>query len=315
MLIDKIRVNISGGSGGPGSIKFAANKKPSGGNGGTGGNVIFEGSTNVYDYSFLNEVKELRAGDGTHGGQERGWGKNGDDLIIKVPLTTVIKDLQGNILAEIKAAGEQKVICKGGRGGWGNFHFISGGRKTLHKTTQGRDGEKLIGFLELELMSDIVFVGLPNAGKSSMLNALSGAKVKVAAYPFTTLNPNLGVASGTVLMDLPGLIEGTTKGKGLGTRFTKHIRHAKLIAHFVGLDSQQPALDYALIRKELEEIDPLLAEMPEVIVLSKSDLAEPGFIKQVRNELEKYNKQIIIVSIKDNNSIRALLSYLQSFLK
>jgi GTP-binding protein len=314
MLIDKIRINISGGSGGAGSIKFAANKKPSGGNGGTGGNVIFEGSTNVYDYSFLQELKELRAGDGAHGGQERGWGKNGDDLIIKVPLTTVVRDLQGNVLAEVKTAGEQKVICKGGRGGWGNFHFITGGRRTLHKTTQGREGETLVGFLELELMSDIVFVGLPNAGKSSMLNELSGAKVKVAAYPFTTLNPNLGVAQGSVLMDLPGLIEGTVKGKGLGTRFTKHIKHAKLIAHFVGLDSEHPAADYQLIRKELAEIDPLLAEMPEVVVLSKSDLVEPDFIKKVRAELEKLNKQIIVVSIKDHNSIRALLSYLKSFL-
>src|SRR3989304_8170485 len=233
MFTDKKRIDLEAGKGGAGAVSFALNKKPSGGDGGSGGRVYLEGTTHQYDYSFLHDVKKLKAGDGHAGGRERSKGANGEDLYVKVPLLTQVKDLQGNLICEISKPGERILVIEGGKGGLGNYHFRSQQRSGLKKTVPGQDGKVLQVFFELELQADIGFLGLPHAGKSSMLNALSNAKVKVAPYPFTTLNPNLGVAGELTLLDLPGLIEGTVAGKGLGTRFTRHLTHIKLLPHFI----------------------------------------------------------------------------------
>lgn len=223
-------------------------------------------------------------------------------------MITRLLDLDGNEITKISKHGERVMIAKGGKGGLGNHYFRAGQVATLNKYMPGGKGKEVNGFLELKLISDVVFVGLPNAGKSSMLNALSNASAKVAPYPFTTLEPGLAVAGGLILMDLPGLIEGTTKGKGLGTRFMKHAESAKLVAHFVSLESENPQEDYDLIRKELEEINPHLLELPELLVLTKKDLFLEEELEQKAKQIKSDAEEVMFVSVYDKDSYLKLLN-------
>ncbi len=304
-LIDIRKVKFKAGDGGDGLVSFAYSK-PTGGDGGKGGDVYLEGSTNLYDLSYIKKDLTFAAENADKGGITNMQGKNGKDLIFKVPLLTKVLDLDGNEIMRITEPGERKLLLKGGIGGIGNYYYRSGQQYTLYKFTPGKPGEEMGTTLELNLQSDVIFIGLPNAGKSSVLNELTNAHSKVGAYPFTTLDPHLGTIPGLILMDLPGLIEGTFEGKGLGTKFLKHALPAKLVAHFISFESEDPIKDYKSIRAELERISPELAQKPEVIVLTKSDLVSKEQASKVQKAIAKLNKKVFLTSAYDLDSLEEL---------
>lgn len=315
MLIDKIRIHVKAGKGGDGKVSFGRDKKPNGGDGGKGGDVILVGSENINDLGKLKDLKRFHASDGLIGGNEKSTGKSGEDLILKVPITTIILDEEGKEVGKITSKNEQLTLAKGGRGGLGNFNFRYGQRFTLDKTTPGEKGEVFIRTLELRLIADIIFIGFPNAGKSSMLNMLTNADVKTAPYPFTTLEPHQGVCEGMLLMDLPGLIEGSHGGKGLGTRFTRHTKYTKAVAHFISLESENLIEDYKKIRYELKEIDTNLFNKPEFLVLTKSDLFDKSYINKKIIEIQKLNLPYIVTSCYDFINLNEVIKFLKNQVK
>lgn len=288
MLIDKIRVNLKSGMGGNGAVKFFKTGKPAGGNGGNGGDIYLEGTQNIYDLKPLLAEKTYRAENGKPGEGNTKKGAQGKDLTIKVPLTTIGYSLENEEIFRISEHGQRILMLKGSIGGLGNYEFRRGQASTHKKSTPGKPGREIKIFLELNLSADIIFIGFPNAGKSSMLNALTNASVAVASYPFTTLQPHLGVAEDMMLMDLPGLIEGTYEGKGLGTRFVKHTQKAKVVAHFVSLESEDVVDTYQRMRDELKNISGGLDSKKEIVLLTKSDMYTDEEIENKRKSLSKH---------------------------
>lgn len=312
MLTDRIRVDFRSGRGGNGAVKFWGNGKPCGGNGGKGGDVYLEGSKNLYDLNKFVKADMLEAGDGDSGGHNQIQGKSGDDLIVKVPLTTVVFSIDEEEILRIDKEGERKLLLSGGFGGRGNYVFRAGQVKTLKKCTPGGRSTTLSVILELRLFADVIFIGLPNAGKSSMLNSLTNSNVEVAPYPFTTIQPNLGVCGNLILMDLPGLIEGASQGKGLGTKFLQHAENAKLIAHFISVENDDVCGAYESIRKEIDQMESNLREKDEMILLTKIDLVDEDVLKQKVKQLEKYGKKVIPVSIYKFEELKELSKVLHN---
>lgn len=309
MFIDKVTATFIGGKGGDGKKSFNFQRRPDGGNAGRGGNIYLEAAPGMRDLRFfaLGETK-FKAGNGEMGGDNGKTGATGEHLVLKVPLGTIVLDQQtGDEIVKVEEAGTKYLVAEGGRGGLGNRQFKSGGVHTLDKTTRGELGTQLDAVLEIKLNADIVFLGFPNAGKSSLLNALTNANSKVGAYPFTTLEPTLGTTENRVrLMDLPGLIEGTVEGKGLGTRFTKHAETANIVAHVISLENEDIVDAYKKMRKEIEEISSELASKPEIIVLTKTDLKSDDDVKVIVKELQKYNENVVVSSIYKYEEIKAL---------
>ena len=303
MFRDYVRIKLKSGNGGNGKIAFGINKMPSGGTGGNGGNVYLEGSHNMYDFAGVQPDATYDAEHGEHGGIKNLTGHNGKDLIFRVPLLTNLYNEDGKLITTISKNGQRELILEGGVGGLGNHYYRAAGLIALERFQVGKPGIKKVFKLELELQGDIIFIGLPNAGKTSILNSLTNADGKVAAYEFTTLNPHLGRMGEVTLMDLPGLIENTAVGKGLGTSFVKHTKSAKLVAHFVSLESKDPVADYELVRKEMIAIDPLLADKPELIVLTKTDLIPSAEIPAKIKLFKKYKRDTITVSAFDLDAI------------
>lgn len=314
MLIDKVRVDFVAGAGGPGSVHFEKSGKPDGGDGGNGGDIILVGDRNCYDLKKFNSQKKFEAEDALRGALNKRTGANGEDLYVKVPLITRVYDLSSNLIATVTKDKEEVVIAKGGTGGRGNFYYRRGQVETLKKFTPGKPGDKIQGFLQLELVTDIILLGLPNAGKSSMLNVLTNSNTKVADYPFTTLSPSLGMFDGVILMDLPGLIEGTAEGRGLGSGFSKHIKHTKAVAHFLSLESQNLKGDYDVIREELTKISPELVDKPELLVLTKSDMISETELKAKMKEVQKFHRNFTAVTILDDNKVEELIVKLKSII-
>jgi GTP-binding protein len=303
MLRDKVRVKLISGKGGDGAVDFGRNRKPNGGDGGNGGSIYIEGTTSLYDLGSFNKDIEYKAGDGLKGGSERKQGRYGEDLVLKVPLVTVLRDSSGKELVRVDKPGERILIAKGGRGGLGNFNFRSGQVATLYKFYPGDKGQTIEGELDLQLQADVVLIGLPNAGKSTLLNSLTNAKAKVAPYPFTTTEPHLGVAGNLVLMDLPGIIEGAAEGKGLGDWFMKHAETAKLVLHLISVENENVAAAYKTIRAELEELSTDLAARPEIVLLTKSDMVTPEALKQTEKVLKKVAGKVFTLSSFDEDKL------------
>lgn len=313
MLIDDVRIKISAGDGGRGSVAFNKNMMalgPAGASGGLGGSVFAEG---VSDLSALRQFrfkKQFAAEDGKPGGLQFRDGPDGKDMLLKLPVGTVIHNLTTGRDIEIEKIGGKILLAKGGNGGKGNFHFRGPRNTSPTQFQSGLPGEEFDLRLELKLIADVGFVGFPNAGKSSMLNALTRANIKVANYPFTTLEPNLGAYYELILADIPGLIEGSSGGKGLGIKFLRHIERTRILFHFVSAESDDLARDYKTIRQELGAYNKELLKKPEHLFLSKSDLLDQKEITSKLSTLKRLNPNAIAVSIADPASIKKVQTIL-----
>jgi GTP-binding protein len=307
MLIDEIRITVKGGDGGNGMVHFYSDSwrpkgGPDGGDGGDGGNVYFKAVSDISKLNQFRHSKIYSAENGDPGGRNNRRGKNGEDLVFEVPVGTVVSYDNGTSL-ELSELGQQVLIAKGGTGGHGNYFFRSATNQTPQEAQPGYKTKPKDLFLQLKLIAQVGLIGLPNAGKTSLLNELTPANAKVANYAFTTLEPNLGVTKGgLIIADIPGLIEGAADGKGLGYKFLKHIERTNLLVHCVSSESEDPISDYKTVRSELENYSSALSKKPEIIVLTKTDILEPQQI----SALQKKIKADIAVSIIDTDSIKKL---------
>jgi GTP-binding protein len=302
MIIDEVTIHAEAGNGGEGVARFNKTKMslgPTGGSGGRGGSIFLQGVSDLTALKQFRFKKSLKAEDGQAGKNQLNDGHDGKDLTLLVPVGTVAKNLHSNSVVEITRVGQRELICKGGRGGRGNFLFRSATNTSPMQAEKGTPGQGFDFSLELKMIADVGFIGLPNVGKSSLLNELTAAQAKVANYPFTTLEPNLGAYYGLILADIPGLIEGAGEGKGLGLKFLRHIERTRVLFHLVSAASQRPFEDYQTVRKELETHNPALLEKPEHLFLSQSDLATPENIAEIVNTFKEHKKSIIPLSIID----------------
>lgn len=311
MLIDEVKIVIKSGNGGNGLAHLYSDGSrpkggPDGGKGGDGGDVYFKA---VSDISRLNQFrfpKKFMAEDGERGGQNNRSGADGKDLILEVPIGTVINYDNGTS-QELTEVGEIFLAAKGGKGGWGNHHFRSATNQTPREFQPGQKTEFKNLFLQLKLIADVGLIGLPNAGKTSLLNELTAANAKVANYPFTTLEPNLGVMKGgRIIADIPGLVEGAVGGKGLGIKFLKHIERTKLLIHCLSVESSDSKKDYDTVRHELNNYSADLASKKEILVLTKIDTIS----KESLSALQKSLKPKLSVSILDTDSLKKLNDYI-----
>lgn len=318
MLIDDVKIKVHAGRGGDGAVAFSKTKMslgPTGGNGGDGGSVYFEGISNIGALLQFQGKKEWAANDGQRGSKKLNDGAGGKDLVLKVPVGTVAHNLTTEEDFEITEIGQKVLVAKGGHGGKGNYKFRSAVNISPTEFQEGLPGEEGEWRLELKLIADVGFVGLPNVGKSSLLNSLTSAKAKVANYAFTTLEPNLGAYYELILADIPGLIEGASGGKGLGIKFLRHIERTRKLFHFISAESENPLADYEIIRKELGAYNKKLLEKPEYIFLSKSDMLDEKELKNKMQELKKIGKEIIPISIIDDESIEKVEKLLREIIK
>ena len=286
MLVDYARIHAIAGKGGAGCISFRREKYvpkggPDGGDGGRGGSVILEVGPHVRTLLDCREAPRYRAEAGRAGSGNNRTGRDGDDLVIRVPAGTVVKDADsGEVLADLTGHGERYLAAKGGRGGRGNARFATPTHQAPRRADPGEQGGEQMLELELKLIADVGLVGLPNAGKSTLLSRVSRARPKIADYPFTTLEPNLGIAARDiertfVVADLPGLIEGASEGKGLGHQFLRHVERTRVLAFLVDAGSEEPLATLELLEREIRGYSAALAEKPRLVVLTKSDVLPP----------------------------------------
>lgn len=310
-FIDDITVYASAGRGGDGVVRWLHMKGkekggPAGGDGGRGGDVVIEGVRDLAALSTYQFSKKFAADNGENGDNNNKKGAEGKDVVLRVPVGTVVKNETTKEVFEILEEGEQRVIFRGGSGGLGNPHFKSSTNQNPKEATPGKAGQSGDIRFTLKIIADAGLVGFPNAGKSSLLNALTRAQSKVGAYPFTTLDPHLGDFYGNVIADIPGLIEGASRGRGLGSKFLRHIERTVLLVHLVSAEQEDLAGAYRAIRNELETFNPDLAQKPELVVLSKTDILAPEELKTKLSELEAAaGKGVYPLSIIDDASMKA----------
>ncbi|MEK7621789.1 MAG: Obg family GTPase CgtA [Patescibacteria group bacterium] len=302
MLIDDLTIRVVSGKGGNGIVAWSGNKMslgPTGGSGGDGGSVYFEGVSDLGALNRLRHRKVFEAEDGQNGKRQLNDGNRGEDLIIRVPVGTVIHNLTTGSNREIVKIGERLLAAQGGHGGKGNFHFRGPKNTSPTQFQLGAPAQEFEIRLELKMIADVGIIGLPNAGKSSLLNSLTNAKSKVANYHFTTLEPHLGVYYELILADLPGLIEGASTGKGLGIKFLRHVERTRILFHLISAESETPIEDYKIIRQELGLYNQDLLAKTEFLFLTKSDLLDQPTLTKKLAELKKLNPKIIPLSIND----------------
>ncbi len=319
-FIDEVSFHVKAGRGGDGVVRWLHEKGkefmgPAGGNGGKGADVIIEAVRDISALVNYKNIKELEAPNGGNGDKKSMNGADGEDLILKLPIGSIVYNHDTQQQHELLTEGQRITILKGGRYGLGNEHFKGSTNQRPKQTTDGRDGEEANITVELRLVVDAGFVGFPNAGKSSLLNALTNAKSKVASYQFTTLEPSLGDMYGFILADIPGLIEGASEGKGLGDKFLRHIERTKMLIHCISLESENITSDYKTIRKELEAFDPSLITKKEILLLTKTDLIDEKTLKLKMKEAKKLNPDIYVVSVLDDVQVKALKDDLVKMLR
>jgi len=296
-FVDKVTITTTAGKGGNGKLGFRHEKfidkgGPDGGDGGNGGNVILQANRNLNTLAAFRYKKELKADDGRPGGNRRKHGRSAPDLIINVPVGTMATDNKGAVLADLVEDGQRAVVAQGGRGGFGNAHFVSSRRQAPKFAEKGEPGEKIELNLELKMIADVGLVGLPNAGKSTLLSKLSNARPDIADYPFTTLTPNLGVVdidkdTSVLMADIPGLIEGAAAGKGLGHDFLRHIERTAVTVHLIDSYHEDAAGAYQTVRAELEAYQPELIKRPEIVALTKVEGLDNEIIDDVMSQLQQ----------------------------
>ncbi len=319
-FVDELTIYAEAGAGGNGVVrwrqeKFIPKGGPAGGNGGRGGDVFVEAVRDIYILAKYKGNNKFHAERGEDGRGSSEHGANGDDVVIQLPIGSVITNKETGRVVRLDNEGEKIQILRGGSGGYGNEHFKSSINVSPQEQKDGREGDKGEFRVELELFADVGLVGLPNAGKSSLLNSLTNAKAKVGDYAFTTLDPNLGAFYGYVIADIPGIIEGASEGKGLGTKFLRHIKRTKMLAHLISFENEDMLGMYKQIRKELKNYGNGLDEKDEVIVLTKTDVTEEKNISKVKKEFEKLGKPVFTLSLFDDQSIKSFQDELVKILR
>lgn len=320
-LVDEVTITAQAGNGGTGVVRWLRQKEtarggPSGGDGGRGGDVVLEGVRDLAALASYRFTKKFRAENGEAGGANNKHGADGAPVILKVPVGTVATVSSTGETYEILADGQHEVVLKGGVGGFGNAHFKSSVNQNPFEKTLGKPGQGGDIHITLKLIADAGLIGFPNAGKSSLLNALTRAKSKVGAYPFTTLDPHLGDFYGYLLADIPGLIEGASDGRGLGAKFLRHVERTGLLVHLVSAEQEDPAAAYRSIRAELSAFGRGLAEKPELVLLSKTDLLTPAELKQHLLALKEAagEREVTSVSIADDAALKTFSDRLSALL-
>ena len=316
-FLDQAKINIKAGNGGSGSASFRREKfvefgGPDGGDGGDGGSIIFEAERNLNTLIDFRYAQHFKAENGQPGSKRNKTGANGKDLILKIPVGTQIYEEDNNTLIyDFKKNKEKYLLASGGKGGLGNVRFKSSTNRAPRKKTKGKEGDNFWIWLQLKIIADVGIIGLPNAGKSSLLAALTRAKPKIANYPFTTINPNLGVTyynnKEVTLADIPGLVEGAHKGVGLGDKFLRHIERCKILLHLVDLTEDNLAENYKKIRSELKNYDSELSQKKEIIFFNKSDLIEKKDLDEKMSKFkDKINSKYKIISIFNKDDIQTI---------
>lgn len=315
MLIDEITIQTKAGTGGNGSVSFFPQRQgPCGGDGGNGGSIIVRAKREVKNLNAVAQKKDFIAEDGGAGDTFNKTGHNGNDCIFYVPLHTELTNQELNRKITVELFDTDYVLCRGGLGGRGNDRFKSPTNQTPRFAEPGKPGEVYSFKIILKLIADIGLIGLPNAGKSSLLNELTNAKAATAPYPFTTLEPNLGAFGEIILADIPGLIEGASKGKGLGVKFLKHIEKVQLFLHCISCESLDPVKDYMIVRKELQEYNPLLMNKKEIVLLTKIDLISEKDRKALIKKMTKdLGVEVFPISIHDFDGLEKLKKLLSTF--
>ncbi len=329
-FIDELTIYAEAGRGGDGVVrwrqeKFVPKGGPAGGDGGRGGDFYVEAVRDIHILAKYKAKKDFIAGKGENGGKKSLHGKSGDDFFLKLPVGAIITSVETGEIWQLTEEGQKIMLLKGGYGGFGNEHFKSSVNTTPQEARVGQEGARGNFKIELELFADIGLIGLPNAGKSSLLNSLTNSKAEVGDYPFTTLDPNLGDFYGYIIADIPGLIEGASEGKGLGIKFLKHIKRTRMIAHLVSFENMTPKQKtaagmikiYKEVRKELTKYDKKMAEKgdieeglsdkKEIIILTKTDMApDPKLVTKVATEFKKINKKVFVISLFDDKMVKKI---------
>ena len=297
-FVDYIKMYVCSGNGGKGSVhlhreKYITKGGPDGGDGGRGGHIILKGNQNLWTLHHLKFKKHFRAGHGGHGSKSRSTGADGTDVYVEVPLGTVVKDNETyNMLFEITTHGQEVVLCQGGMGGRGNWHFKSSTNQTPRYAQPGMPGEEKNVTIELKILADVGLVGFPNAGKSTLLSVITAAKPKIADYEFTTLKPNLGIVDyrdyqSFVMADIPGIIEGAAEGKGLGHYFLRHIERNSILLFLIPADANDIKKQYDILLDELKRYNPEMLDKERLVAISKSDLLDNELQTELKFELDK----------------------------
>lgn len=330
MFVDRVKIHVKAGNGGNGCVSFYRAKYithggPDGGDGGRGGNVIFIGDASMGTLMDFRYKRVFKAENGEDGGKLNCFGKSGNDVIIKVPAGTVIREAKSNkIMADIAKVGDEKVLVVGGKGGKGNQHFATPTRQAPRYAEPGRIAKEYDLILELKLIADVGLIGFPNVGKSTLLSMVTNANPKIANYHFTTLAPNLGVVQGKygndfVLADIPGLVEGASEGVGLGHEFLRHVERTKVFIHVLdaaAIEGVDPLENFEKINRELEEYNPELMKRPQIVAANKTDIPEAAEnVERLKKELEPKGYQVFPISAATNKGLDPLLDAVANVLK
>ncbi len=321
-FIDEVKIRVIAGDGGRGCVSFRREKfvprgGPNGGNGGNGGDVVAVADPQLTTLLDLRYQKQYKAGRGQHGMGSDCHGRRGADRVIRVPLGTIIRDAAtGEQIGDLRLPDERLIVASGGRGGKGNAYFVSATNRSPHFAQPGEPGQELELDIELRLLADVGIIGLPNAGKSTLISVISAVRPKIADYPFTTLVPNLGVVGygegrSFVVADIPGLIEGAHQGHGLGYKFLRHVSRTSLLIHLIDgsrIDTEDPLKDWKTINHELALFDPRLSEKPQMVVVNKVDLAEArDKAKALAQKLPKHHRPLHLISAATREGVQALV--------
>ena len=329
MFVDTAKIRVQAGRGGDGCLSFRREKfvpkgGPDGGNGGRGGHVVFIATSSLNTLTHFRFQSFLKAEKGKAGMGNNKHGADGKDLFLEVPLGTIVRDSEtGEIVVDLSGEGLEVIIAQGGRGGLGNEHFKSSTNRAPRRTTKGKAGEERLLELELKLLADVGLIGMPNAGKSTLISRISESKPKIADYPFTTLQPNLGVVGlgdyhSCVVADIPGLIPGASEGKGLGLEFLRHVERCELLLHLVdaSLPPERGLLDFDAVTHELSAFSPLLAKKHRVVVLTKMDVTESkDHVEKLRMEIMTRSMEVCAISAVSGLGLSELLGKISKMLR